>query len=418
MSAIIYWLAVRLYSAAVHIAALFHPKAKLFVAGRKGLLSQIREALIDERRPRIWMHCASLGEFEQGRPLLEKLRQKYAQHAFIITFFSPSGYEVRKDYEGADYVFYMPLDSRRNAKCFLDMVRPALCVFVKYELWYFYLSVMAARDIPLILVSAIFRKDQHFFKWYGGLHRRMLRYFSHIFVQDIKSEQLLRHIQVEDVSVAGDTRFDRVLAALEEQQAIPKAETFCGTAQVIVAGSTWGEDEQVLYKAFLSMPAYWRMILVPHEVHDDHIQQIMGQFGPIAIRWSQYEALATDARVLVIDTVGMLLQLYRLADVAWIGGGFGKEGVHNVLEAAVYGIPVLHGPVYHQFLEAKELLASGGSMVTDNPEAVAKQLLKWEKDSFAYQQAGTAARQYVLSKTGATEKILRYLEAKKWLTMP
>ncbi|RYD55191.1 MAG: 3-deoxy-D-manno-octulosonic acid transferase [Sphingobacteriales bacterium] len=418
MSAIIYWLAIRLYGVAIHIAAFFNPKAKLFVAGRRGLLSQIRDALIDERRPRIWMHCASLGEFEQGRPLLEKLRQKYAHHAFVVTFFSPSGYEVRKDYNGADHVFYLPLDSLHNARQFLSIVKPSLCVFVKYELWYFYLSQIASRDIPAILVSAIFRKEQLFFKWYGSLHRRMLRCFTHIFVQDMKSEQLLHNINIDTASVAGDTRFDRVLAALEEQQPIPKAEAFCGEAKVIVAGSTWAEDEALLHKTITSLPDNWKMILVPHEVHKEHIQSIMNRYSATAIRWSQYDGRLKDARVLVIDTVGMLLQIYCLADVAWIGGGFGKDGVHNVLEAAVYGVPVLHGPIYHQFLEAKELLESGGSVVTNSAEATARQLLLWEKDSLAYQQACTAAKQYVLSKTGATEKILRYLEAKKWLTTP
>lgn len=418
MSAIIYWLAVRLYSVAIHIAALFNPKAKLFVAGRRHLLPAMRDALIDERRPRIWMHCASLGEFEQGRPLLEKLRHKYAQHAFIITFFSPSGYEVRKDYNGADYIFYLPVDSISNAKRFLDIVQPSLCLFIKYELWYFYLSAIAARDIPLILVSAIFRRDQPFFKWYGGLHRRMLQCFSHIFVQDIRSAQLLHKINVDEVTVAGDTRFDRVLAALEEQPQLPGIEMFCSEHKILVAGSTWAEDEQLLYQVVAKLPATWKLVLVPHEVHGEHIQAIMSQYGSNAVRWSQYKDTPADARVLVIDTVGMLLQLYRFADVAWIGGGFGKAGVHNVLEAAVYGIPVLHGPVYAQFLEARELIETGGSVVADNPDAVVKQVLQWDKDTFGYQQACTAARLYVLSKTGATEKIISYLDAKKWLTMP
>lgn len=417
MSALIYWLAIRLYAIAVRIAALFKPKAKLFIKGRKGLLSQIKYALINERRPRIWMHCASLGEFEQGRPVLEKLRRQYPHYAFVLTFFSPSGYEVRKDYAGADYIFYLPLDSYYNARRFLAAVQPKLVLFVKYELWYFFLSLTARRDIPLLLISAVFRKNQPFFKWYGRLHRRMLRCFTQIFVQDEASGMLLQKIGIEYWAVGGDTRFDRVIEAVAKVQPLPVAAAFSKNSKVIVAGSTWKEDELFLKEVIDRLPANWKLILVPHEVHKSHIEAIASMFGDDAVLWSANEDVHTK-RVLVVDTVGLLSGLYQYADVAWIGGGFGKEGVHNVLEAAVYGTPVSHGPVYSQYIEARELLAANGSFVPASAEAFVKQLLYWEKDAHSYEQSCAAAKEFVQNHAGATRKVLDYLEAKKLLSMP
>lgn len=417
MSALIYWLAIRLYAIAVRIAALFKPKARLFVKGRKGLLSQIKYALVNERRPRIWMHCASLGEFEQGRPVLEKLRRQYPNYAFVLTFFSPSGYEVRKDYAGADYVFYLPLDSYYNARRFLASVQPKLVLFVKYELWYFFLSLTARRDIPLLLISAVFRKDQPFFKWYGRLHRRMLRCFTQIFVQDEASGMLLQKIGIENWAVGGDTRFDRVIEAVAKVQPLPTAASFSKNNKIIVAGSTWKEDELFLKEAIDRLPANWKLILVPHEVHKSHIEAIVSMFGDEAVLWSVNEDVHTK-RVLVVDTVGLLSGLYQYADVAWIGGGFGKDGVHNVLEAAVYGKPVSHGPVYSQYIEARELLAANASFVPASAEAFVKQLLYWEKDAHSYEQSCAAAKEFVQSHAGATRKVLDYLEAKKLLSTP
>lgn len=416
MSSALYWLIVRLYAFATRVAAPFHAKAKLAVQGRRDLLRNIRYALIDERRPRIWMHCASLGEFEQGRPLLEKLKEKYPHYAFVLTFFSPSGYEVRKNYEGADYIFYLPFDSVYNAKRFLDAVQPKFAVFVKYELWYFYLSQMARRDIPAILISAIFRRDQVFFKWYGRLHRRMLLCFRHIFVQDEASVQLLRKIGIDTVTVGGDTRFDRVIEASQRQSSLHEAQQFCKTGKIIVAGSTWAEDEQLFEKLVQLLPAQWKLILVPHEVNEDHIQEIGKRFGDMAIKWSEWQDHA-PARVLIVDRVGILLPLYGYADFAWIGGGFDKKGVHNVLEAAVYGRPVAFGPVYDKFLEATELIAAGGAISITTAEAYKHALLNWKKDQYSYAYACKASRDYVLSKGGATQKIIDHLETKNWLSV-
>lgn len=415
MSAIIYWLAIRLYVLAVRVASLFNPKAKLFVKGRRKLLSNIKYALINERRPRVWMHCASLGEFEQGRPLLEALKKEYPNFAFVITFFSPSGYEVRKNYEGADYIFYMPVDSPSHARKFIDAVQPRLCLFVKYELWYYYLNLLAKKDIPVLLVSAIFRKDQAFFKWYGRLHRRMLNCFNHIFVQDEGSVQLLNRINVEHVSIGGDTRFDRVIKAKEHFEALPIAEKFCMGAKVIVAGSTWVEDEQILSDVLKVLPQHWKLIIAPHEVHEKHINETLNLFGDV-VKWSEWSDEDVNKSVLVIDSIGLLLNLYNYADVAWVGGAF-RTGLHNTLEAAVYGLPIIHGPEYNKFKEARELVAAGASFPINTSEYAIALINKWDTDSVAYNQTKDAARNYVIINAGATDRILTYLAEKKVLTV-
>ncbi len=409
---LIYRLAISIYTAAIRIAALFNNKAKLFINGRKGLLQHIKENLSNESRSVIWMHCASLGEFEQGRPVIETLHREYPAYAILITFFSPSGYEVRKDYKGADYVFYLPMDTISNAREFLDAVNPALCLFVKYEFWYFYLSNIATRNIPAILISALFTRDQEFFKWYGGLQRRMLRCFSHIFVQDKASVNLLKSIKVDKVSSSGDTRFDRVIMAAREAADLPVAVNFSQGHKILVAGSTWKEDETFLHKAFAHTPLSWRLIIAPHEVDNEHIEEIEKLFSGNTIRWSQLNSHNMEQgnkRILLVDKIGILLQLYRYGTVAWIGGGFGKEGVHNVLEAAVYGIPCFYGPVFHQFIEAKELIEKGGAFVINDPADLVSSLKEMD-DSFRYHQHANAAKEYVLSGGGATDQVMDYLK--------
>jgi 3-deoxy-D-manno-octulosonic-acid transferase len=400
----------------LRIASPFHPKAKKFISGRRDLLRQIRYALIDERRPRIWMHCASLGEFEQGRPLLEKLRIKYPHYAFVVTFFSPSGYEARKNYSGADYIFYLPVDNPYNASRFLITVQPKLAIFVKYELWYFYLSRLARQNTPAILISAIFRHDQPFFKWYGRLHKRMLKAFSHIFVQNEESVQLLSKIDIGNVTLAGDTRFDRVIEGTLANEALPVVQRFCRGAKILVAGSTWASDEDFFKKLIHLLPAQWKLVLVPHEVNDSHISEIERKFEDLCIRLTEWQE-DSQARVLLVNKIGLLLQLYGYADVAWVGGGFDKDGVHNVLEAAVYGRPVAFGPVYDKFLEAKELIAAGGAVSITTPEAFKHTLLSWKKDQYSYAYSCKAARDYVFSKAGATQRIIDHLEAKKLLSV-
>lgn len=413
MSAIIYWLAIHAYAFAVRIASLFNPKAKLFVKGRKKLLSNIKYALINERRPRVWMHCASLGEFEQGRPILEELRKSYPNFAFVITFFSPSGYEVRKDYEGADHIFYLPIDSPAHARKFYKAVQPKLCIFVKYELWYYYLNLLARKSVPTVLVSAIFRKSQPFFKWYGRLHRRMLNCFDHIFVQDEESVQLLNRINIEHVSVGGDTRFDRVIKAREQVGSLSIANEFCKGYKIVVAGSTWVEDEQMLAWLNKELPTKWKLIIAPHEVNDKHVTQVQELFDD-SVRWTEWDSADKDKRVLIVDKIGLLLSLYNYADVAWVGGAF-RTGLHNTLEAAVYGLPIIHGPEYSKFKEARELVSVGASFSVSKQEDAYTLLTLWDTDTKAYEQAKEAARNYVLSNAGATDKILAYLAEKKVL---
>jgi 3-deoxy-D-manno-octulosonic-acid transferase len=406
----IYRLAIQAYSTAVRIAALFNPKAALFIRGRAGLIERMRLAYKNETRQSIWMHCASLGEFEQGRPVLEALRSNYPQYAIVVTFFSPSGYEVRKDYKGADHVFYLPLDTPKNATAFLEVTRPALCIFVKYEFWYYLLKSIKQQQIPAILISGIFHKEQPFFKWYGGLMRSMLGSFTHLFVQDEASLKLLQQIKINNASVSGDTRFDRVIQAAQLATPIPLAEQFCKDHEILVAGSTWKEDEQLLSATMHTLTRRWKMILVPHEVDEDHIEQIEKLLGENCMRWSAIQDLTAipDKRILLVDKVGFLMQLYRYATAAWIGGGFGKEGVHNVLEAAVYGKPCFYGPVFHQFIEAKELVDKGGAMVMKEPKDLTCSLTELE-DSYRYEQHAAAAKEYVYSKAGATAIVANYV---------
>lgn len=417
MLAALYRLAIALYALGIRMSSLFNPKAKKFVAGRKSLLQNMRYALVDERRQRIWMHCASLGEFEQGRPVLERLRKKHPGFAYVLTFFSPSGYEVRKDYNGADYVFYLPMDTSRNAGRFLDIVKPHLAIFVKYELWYFYLSRMARRDIPLLLISANFRANQPFFKWYGSLHRRMLHCFRHIFVQNPESMDLLNRIGVEHVTVTGDTRFDRVLEAADKSPSLPLADSFCKGYRVLVAGSTWPKDEEFIKEVITLLPADWKLILVPHEVHEAHIAEIERIFAGKAAKWSDGAVHAAGKRVLIVDRVGLLMKLYRYARITWVGGGFDSEGVHNILEPAVYGVPVAFGPVYDKFPEAAALLQAGGGITPDNARGFACKIMQWETDKAAYENVCKAAAAYVNAQAGATAKIKAYIEEKNLLSV-
>jgi 3-deoxy-D-manno-octulosonic-acid transferase len=413
----LYRLAIGAYFALVRMAALVNQKAALFVAGRKNLLSLMAGAMAGERRKRIWMHCASLGEFEQGRPVLEALHAQYPDYAIIVTFFSPSGYEVRKNYDGADHVFYLPKDTNSNAQQFLDIIQPSLCIFVKYEFWYYFLHNIAARKIPAVLISAIFNSDQGFFQWYGGLQRRMLRCFTHIFVQDESSAVLLKGIGADKVSISGDTRFDRVLKAAQSTERLAILEDFCTGHKILVAGSTWKDDEVLLEKALQMLPNDWKLVLVPHEIGVAHMRQIEDLFSGHLIKWSQYpenaqhtvNAKGISERVLLVDQVGLLLRIYRYATVAWIGGGFGKAGVHNVLEPAVYSVPCFYGPVFHQFIEAKELVAVGGAFTCATPADLSDAISSMEVNN-AMKESGAKAGNYVQSNSGATARTVSFIQ--------
>jgi 3-deoxy-D-manno-octulosonic-acid transferase len=411
-----------LFKAGTRIAALFNPKAAKWVRGRKGIFKKLELAVSDNRNI-VWMHCSSLGEFEQGRPVLEKLRDNYPGYKFLLTFFSPSGYEVRKDYKGADWVFYLPMDGQRNAKRFLEIVNPSLVIFVKYEFWYYYLKKIKYRKIPLLLISALFRKDMSFFRWYGSLGKKMLSRFDHLFVQNESSKQLLDDAGLGSLcSVSGDTRFDRVAEIAKTATAIEGIETFIGKSGSIVAGSTWKNDEELLHQALnkLSMPSV-KLIIAPHEVTEKHIKELLVLF-PSSVLYSGLLSHDRSAipNVLIIDNIGMLSRLYRYGDISYVGGGFTKSGIHNVLEAAVYGKVVLFGPNHEKFSEAAGLKEAGGALsfnaINHNASELRDLIEHLFSDKDERQKRGRAAGNFVESQRGATQRVMKYIQEKRLLT--
>lgn len=419
LSIIIYNIAIRLYKAGLALAAAAgHQKARLWLRGRQGWQAKMQQQLAGAGSL-IWVHAASLGEFEQGRPVLEALRKQYPGYRILLSFFSPSGYEVRKDYKGADYVYYLPLDTRRNACQWLDIADPQLVIFIKYEFWYHFMTALYERQVPVLLISGIFRRDQPFFKPYGGLFRQLLRQLTHIFVQNKASQQCLRQINITHVTVAGDTRFDRVWALRQEAVEQPLIAQFCGDRKTVVAGSTWDSDEKALYHWWAGHEQEGRcLIIAPHEIGEDHIKRLQALFRG-ALRYSALPGLTlrhNDSQVLIIDNVGMLSSLYRYAHIAYIGGGFDKEGIHNILEPATYGKPVIFGPVYDKFAEAEQLLALGGAFAVPHDAGLAAQLEHLLHDNEACAQTGAVAGQYVTDHKGATDRILAYIQEKRFLT--
>ena len=360
------------------------------------------------------MHCASLGEFEQGRPLLEQIKAHYPSYKIIVSFFSPSGYEIRKDYPGADGVFYLPADSRKNAELFTAIIKPDLVIWVKYEYWYYYLTVLRDKSIPILLVSAVFREGQPFFKWYGGIWKEMLSCFTGIFVQDEQSVKLLESIGMSShAKLAGDTRFDRVIALAENRSPIRgDLKSFPVGKKLVVAGSTWEEDEELLVHYVKIHPSV-KFIIAPHEIDSERLADAKKLFGN-AVLYSAYKE-PDDPQVIIIDNIGMLSRLYELADIAYIGGGFTGSGIHNILEAAVYGKPVVFGPVYEKFREATELTDIGGAFAINNALELEALLDKLFGDQIGCDRAGAISRSYVYEKRGATERILGYIYKKRLL---
>lgn len=407
---------IRLLAVAIRIASLWNIKARLWLRGRKNLFEHVTRALKDNTRPVIWMHSASLGEFEQGRFLIETLRKSHPDACIVITFFSPSGYEVMKNYKGADFVFYLPEPTSKNAKRFITLLNPKLVLWIKYDYWYHYLHELHKRNIPLLLISAIFRRRHAFFQWYGSLYTEMLRCFTWLFVQDESSVERLNSIGITNVSVSGDTRFDRVIDIAANFTEIPMIREFTGDAPVIVAGSTWPEDEEEMDHYANTHPGI-RFIIVPHEIDEDHLKDIEKLFRRTA-RYSQLVNNKTDysqANTLIVDNIGMLSRLYKYATITYVGGGFGDEGVHNVLEAAVYSKPVIFGPVFNQFREAIDLLEEGGAFTIDNALDLEKILDDLLNDKKLYSESCHAAGQYVKQHQGATQKILAYIQENRLL---
>lgn len=427
MGVIFYNIFLALFKAGIHIASLFNGKAKKWVKGRKDVFERLQRAIPPNEKI-IWMHCASLGEFEQGRPLLEKLRIRFPQCKFLLTFFSPSGYEVQKNYKGADWVFYLPPDGPRNARLFLEIVKPTLVIFVKYEFWYYYLKKIKYREMPLLLVSALFRRDMSFFKWYGTLQRKMLSRFDHLFVQNESSKKLMDEIGLSNItSISGDTRFDRVAEIAEKFEPIPIIEQFVGTNKAIVAGSTWKEDEEVLQQSFATIndPSL-KLIIAPHEINASHISDLKKLF-PGCMLFSElvtsHKLPVTGNRqpetsnILIIDNIGMLSRLYKYAYITLVGGAFRKSGVHNVLEAAVHSKPVLYGPEYTKYYEAINLIASGGGICIHDANECTKIVQALLMDEKLQQQYAARSGAYVQENKGATDKIIRFIQEKRLLTI-
>jgi 3-deoxy-D-manno-octulosonic-acid transferase len=415
----IYHLGIALYGATIRASAfLGNQKARSWVEGRRNWEARLKGIL--QAKPGNWIlvHCASLGEFEQGRPLIEAIRQQYPDYRILLTFFSPSGYEIRKHYPAADHVEYLPLDTASAARRFVGIVQPTAAFFIKYEFWLNLLHALRERKVPTFLVSGIFRPGQIFFRWYGGTFRRALRAFTRLFVQDLASFDLLRAAGVPEskLIVAGDTRFDRVVAIASGTSVDPTLGAWCGQDRILVAGSTWPEDEQVLLPALADwLPPDVRLLIAPHEIDEASVTACIGRlqavFGETSVvRYTRLgnTSAPSDHRILLLDTMGHLSSAYRTASIAYVGGGFGK-GIHNVLEAAVWGVPVLFGPHYRRFREARELLIARGAVSVRSVEELHFNLRHFLLDEHARSTAGKHAAEYVRSQSGATGKILFHL---------
>lgn len=404
-----YSLIIHLYAFFIELISPFHKKARLMRLGQWKTNGILREK-IDRNAKYIWFHASSLGEFEQGRPLIEKIKAEHPEYKILLTFFSPSGYEVRKNYGGVDVVCYLPFDTPYRVKKFLDLSKPVMAIFIKYEFWDNYLSELKRRNIPVYIVSAIFRKEQLFFKWYGGMYRKVLSYFTHIFVQDDASRELLSKYGVTNVSVFGDTRFDRVQDVYKNTKQVPMVELFVNNNRsdnqlTMVAGSSWQQDEEVYLNYFNEHPEL-KLIIAPHEIHKDHLMHIESMLKRPSIRLS--EATEKDIKgksCLIVDSFGLLSSIYRYGDLAYIGGGFGT-GIHNVLEAAVYGIPVIFGPKYQKFKEARDLLQVGGAFSITDEKTFESKMEELSTYRDLLEAAGAAAGDFVKSNIGATNKII------------
>ncbi|MDO9593778.1 MAG: glycosyltransferase N-terminal domain-containing protein [Lutibacter sp.] len=406
----LYNLLILFASFVLKIMALFDKKIKLFIDGRKQTFSKLQQA-ISEKDEVIWMHCASLGEFEQGRPIIEKLKLKFPNRKVVLTFFSPSGYEVRKNYEYADVVCYLPLDSAKNAKRFLDIVHPKLAIFVKYEFWPNLLKELKARNIETLLISGIFRENQLFFKGYGAWMRKSLTSFSHFFVQDENSKKLLNSINFNNVTVSGDTRFDRVFEITQQNNKLPFIEEFIDNKYTLVAGSTWKEDEMMLVDYINNKASEnEKFIIAPHNINSKDIAELKKSISKNVILFSEKDDKnLSDYQVFIIDTVGILTKIYSYATIAYVGGGFTKTGVHNVLEPATFGIPILIGPNYHKFNEAIDLVKNKACFVVDNSKELSLHLDKFFQSDEMRLKTGESAKKLVVDKTGATAKILEFI---------
>jgi len=405
-----YDLALKIYWLILKIASNFHPKAKKWMDGRKNYFEHLKSSIHSKKQgKRIWMHVSSLGEFEQGRPVVENLLQKFPQLELIVTFFSPSGYELRKNYDKADYVFYLPLDTKKNARSFLEIVNPDLVLFVKYDFWFHFLNESQQKNIPTFLISALFHKQQSFFKWYGGIFRKILKNFTYVFVQDQNSYQLAKNIGVENLILCGDTRIDRVIEIANETFSNEKVELFKSNKNIIIFGSSWDKEEEFLiqFLAEFKRPD-WKFIIAPHDVSIERINKLKKSLNENCILFTNKNAFNNE-RILILDTVGFLAKIYRYGKIAVIGGGF-FEGIHSVLEPAAYNLPILFGPKHQKFNEAFELLNSKGAFCFNNYDEFKTHLLKLISNAEHYEISSQASENFIANGKGASRKIIDVLD--------
>jgi 3-deoxy-D-manno-octulosonic-acid transferase len=407
---LIYDAGILVFRALAYLIAPFSSKAKLWVAGQKDWDIKIREKINRGDRT-MWMHCASLGEFEQGRPVIEAIKKQIPEIKIVLTFFSPSGYEIRKNYANADCICYLPADSPGNAHRFTDLVRPEFAIFVKYEFWSNYISELYDKGIPLYLVSGIFRPEQHFFKWYGSFFRAMLKKFEKMYVQDNASLELLSAIGLKNAVLAGDTRFDRVAQLAESAREIPQLEKFRNGEKLFLAGSSWKPDEEIIAQYINGFPEKMKWVFAPHEIHLSNIERMEKLFKVKTVRFSEFNDAASDARVLIIDNIGMLSSAYKYAHISAIGGGFGK-GIHNILEPACWSVPVIFGPNHLKFREAVELINQKGAMTFDSFGKFSDILDNLLSDEQFYSESARTAGEYVRKNTGATALIIKEILSK------
>ena len=393
------------YALGVFITSLFNEKVRKMWRGEHDAIRTIREKM-DANAKYVWFHAASLGEFEQGRPLMEQLRHDHPEYKILLTFFSPSGYEVRKNYEGADIICYLPLDTITNARRFLRTIRPVMAFFIKYEFWYNYLHILRHRGVPVYSVSSIFRPDQVFFRWYGRQYSHVLKCFTRFYVQNEESRQLLGKIDIQEVTVVGDTRFDRVLQIKEAAKKLPIVEAFCDKKKVFIAGSSWQPDEEI-FIPWLNEHKDWKLVIAPHVIGEDHLQQIEKMLeGRKVVRYTEAtEENVKGAEVLMINCFGLLSSIYGYADVTYVGGGFGV-GIHNTLEAAVWDVPVFFGPNNQRFQEAQGLKLCGAGLEIGNADDFRRLMQGFEDHPTLAKELGEKAGAFVESMTGATRKIL------------
>ncbi|MFQ5334892.1 MAG: 3-deoxy-D-manno-octulosonic acid transferase [Flavobacteriales bacterium] len=408
----LYTLAIKIYGLCIRLAVPFSHKASLWMHGRKGLFNDLAQHCNGEERW-VWFHCASLGEFEQGRPVMEAYKKRHREHKILLTFFSPSGYEVRKDYSGADHVCYLPLDTPTNARRFLDTLQPLMAVFIKYEFWMNFFEATHKRKIPLYVISAVFRPEQHFFHWHGRWQRRIFNYCTRLFVQDELSADLLATLGCTQVTLSGDTRFDRVYEIAGNPEQNPVAEAFAGDKRVVIAGSTWPKDEDILIRWIKEDESGLKYIIAPHNVDKSRIAGLMKALPAGSRLLSGLDVRESpETQVLVVDSVGQLAHLYRYGHIAYVGGGFGA-GIHNILEPAAFGLPVLFGPAFEKFREAYEMIERGAAFAFTDYKMFNRRMQFLLRDEMILRMASEMSRSYVREKRGAVQSIIAGLHTGK-----